>query len=289
MGQGLAEVRTGIGTLIGFSTQPGNVALDGAGRNSPYTAALLGHIETPAKDIGATLVNVRKEVVGVTNGRQVPWEHTSLMGLVVLSPVTSLVQTPAASHARDAEIAFWNAIKESGQPIVLQSYLDRYPSGIFAAAARDLIERTKQSEAKDVDQESRELTGKIQRELRRVGCDPGEIDGKWSKKSQSALQRFATTTNLALHVDRPSQVALDAIVQHKARVCPEPEDRRAIAHPPAAKPASQFFADLAACKRNILAACQRTCKAGDGRSCLAAKCFSGDSASCKILRATKRD
>jgi uncharacterized caspase-like protein len=82
------------------------VALDGAGRNSPYTAALLRHIETPAKDIGATLVNVRKEVVGVTHGRQVPWEHTSLMGPVVLSAETSLVEAPGASHDRDAEIAF---------------------------------------------------------------------------------------------------------------------------------------------------------------------------------------
>ena len=41
--EGLSEVRTsGIGSmLIGFSTQPGNVALDGDSRNSPYTAALL--------------------------------------------------------------------------------------------------------------------------------------------------------------------------------------------------------------------------------------------------------
>jgi len=39
VGQGLAEVKGGVGTLIGFSTQPGNVARDGAGRNSPYAEA----------------------------------------------------------------------------------------------------------------------------------------------------------------------------------------------------------------------------------------------------------
>ncbi len=35
VGQGLAAVKGGVGTLIGFSTQPGNVARDGTGRNSP--------------------------------------------------------------------------------------------------------------------------------------------------------------------------------------------------------------------------------------------------------------
>ena len=40
VGQGLAQVQTGVGTFIAYSTQPGNVAVDGAGRNSPFTAAL---------------------------------------------------------------------------------------------------------------------------------------------------------------------------------------------------------------------------------------------------------
>src|SRR5581483_2136062 len=38
IGQGLAQVQTGVGTFIAYSTQPGNVALDGQGRNSPFTA-----------------------------------------------------------------------------------------------------------------------------------------------------------------------------------------------------------------------------------------------------------
>ena len=41
IGSGLAQVQTGVGTFIAYSTQPGNVALDGQGRNSPFTAALL--------------------------------------------------------------------------------------------------------------------------------------------------------------------------------------------------------------------------------------------------------
>jgi uncharacterized caspase-like protein len=40
IGRGLAPTQGGAGTLISFSTQPGNVALDGTGRNSPFAAAL---------------------------------------------------------------------------------------------------------------------------------------------------------------------------------------------------------------------------------------------------------
>src|SRR5262245_1003646 len=46
VGRGLAAVESGVGTLISFSTQPGNVALDGSGRNSPFAGALAKHISS---------------------------------------------------------------------------------------------------------------------------------------------------------------------------------------------------------------------------------------------------
>ena len=136
--QGLAEVKTGVGTLIGFSTQPGNVALDGSGRNSPYATALLKHVETPGRDISSTLVNVRNEVVKATNGKQVPWEHTSLMGQVVFSAATPPSQ--AANYDKEMEMAFWNAIKDSKSPKLLQTYIDRFPNGTFSGLANAMIE-----------------------------------------------------------------------------------------------------------------------------------------------------
>ena len=50
IGRGLAVVESGVGTLISFSTQPGNVALDGTGRNSPFAAALIKHIGSSKDD-----------------------------------------------------------------------------------------------------------------------------------------------------------------------------------------------------------------------------------------------
>ena len=47
VGSGLARIESGVGTLISFSTQPGNVALDGTGRNSPFAGALVKQLRPP--------------------------------------------------------------------------------------------------------------------------------------------------------------------------------------------------------------------------------------------------
>lgn len=86
VGRGLARVQSAIGTLIAYATQPDNVALDGDGRNSPFTAALLRHIASPGLDIGLILRRVRAEVIAITRERQIPWDHSSLVGEVVLAP-----------------------------------------------------------------------------------------------------------------------------------------------------------------------------------------------------------
>jgi uncharacterized caspase-like protein len=80
LGKGLAQVETGVGTFISYSTQPGNVALDGKGRNSPFTAALAKHVREPGRNLTATMIEVRKDVLAATGGKQVPWDHSALTG-----------------------------------------------------------------------------------------------------------------------------------------------------------------------------------------------------------------
>lgn len=80
IGRGLAATESGIGTLISFSTQPGNVALDGTGRNSPFAAALVRNIKTSTDSITDLLVSVRNDVMRATDRKQVPWEHSALTG-----------------------------------------------------------------------------------------------------------------------------------------------------------------------------------------------------------------
>jgi uncharacterized caspase-like protein len=73
------------GTMIAYATQPDNVALDGEGRNSPFTAALLKYIATPNLEISALMKRVRADVIAATHEKQVPWDHSSLVGDVVLA------------------------------------------------------------------------------------------------------------------------------------------------------------------------------------------------------------
>ncbi len=77
---GLARVQTGIGTFVAFATEPGGVTFDGApdARNSPFTTALLKHLETPGLSISDLMINVRNEVSLATGARQEPWDQSSL-------------------------------------------------------------------------------------------------------------------------------------------------------------------------------------------------------------------
>jgi Caspase domain len=134
IGRGLAPVESGEGTLISFSTQPGNVALDGTGRNSPYVAALLKHITTP-DDLPTILINVRNDVMQATSRRQVPWEHSALTAKFYFIP-----PLPPKPTAEQLELLFWTSVKNSTSPAVLGTYLERYPTGEFAPIARALIE-----------------------------------------------------------------------------------------------------------------------------------------------------
>lgn len=74
---GLAPVSAPRGTLIAFSTSPGETSLDGDGAHGRYTEALLKHIdavcpvETMFKRVRATMA--------ATSTKQIPWEHTSLI------------------------------------------------------------------------------------------------------------------------------------------------------------------------------------------------------------------
>jgi peptidoglycan hydrolase-like protein with peptidoglycan-binding domain len=65
-----------------------------------------------------------------------------------------------------------------------------------------------------------ELARSVQRELKRVGCNPGDADGKWGPKAQAALKRFATLARLALHTDEPTEAAREALSTQQSRVCP---------------------------------------------------------------------
>ena len=63
--------------LISFATGAGRKVADGADRNSPFTAALLKHIEQPGIELIALMKRVLDDVVSATAGEQVPTFYIS--------------------------------------------------------------------------------------------------------------------------------------------------------------------------------------------------------------------
>jgi len=77
---GFSPIQIAKGTLIAFSTSPNEGASDtGISGHSVYTGALLQYIGRKRLSVEALFKNVRKTVYTFTNGKQITWEHTSLI------------------------------------------------------------------------------------------------------------------------------------------------------------------------------------------------------------------
>ena len=84
--RGLARMDAPRGALLSYSTATGDVASDGEGANSPFTAALAVAIRTPGLKIEETFKQVRRQVLAETGDRKLPWESTSLTGDFYFTP-----------------------------------------------------------------------------------------------------------------------------------------------------------------------------------------------------------
>ena len=120
LSRGLARVYAGVGSFIAYSTQPGNVALDGRGRNSPFTEALLRHMTAPSADVHAVMRRVRADVQQQTAEQQVPWENSSLIDEVTFNtaaaaaaPAPAPQPTPSTPRPAPAEPARAPAVARS--------------------------------------------------------------------------------------------------------------------------------------------------------------------------------
>lgn len=131
IGRGLAPAESGVGTLISYSTQPGNVALDGKGRNSPFAGPLAKAIGTAGEDVLSVLTRVRNDVLAATGEKQVPWENHALRAKFYFnstSPVHSLetsAATPPALTASDAAQA-WATVQSSENTTVLDAFRKQF-------------------------------------------------------------------------------------------------------------------------------------------------------------------
>ena len=100
--RGLKSVEPDGDVLVAFAAKHGTVAEDGSGKNSPYTKALLEHIETPGLEINFLFRRVRDSVRKETKRRQEPFTYGSLgSDAVYLSPPRSVETSTTESESEE--------------------------------------------------------------------------------------------------------------------------------------------------------------------------------------------
>ena len=67
------------GSFVAYSTAPGSVAADGDGKNSPFVTALARQIGRKGQPIEVIFRDVRRSVLELTDGKQTPWDSSSLI------------------------------------------------------------------------------------------------------------------------------------------------------------------------------------------------------------------
>lgn len=163
-GGGLSEMNVqdnGAGTGIVFATQPGNVALDGDGKHSPFTEAFLNHVGTPNVPITTLMLRITGDVFRATDEQQRPWFNQSFTDEVflyqtALAPATDgtqsdagqvpLAQPASPCGSEEDDRYMFELARESGDISDYEAYLDFCPNGRYARFARIAIERIEAEE-----------------------------------------------------------------------------------------------------------------------------------------------
>ena len=213
IGRGLARAEpTGGGTLLAYSAKEGTVALDGRGRHSPYTKALLRYLEEPGLEVGLMFRKVRDAVLESTGGDQEPFSYGSLTarGAYFVPPTSQITaggttvtsSTPAVGSA--VEVEYWKTINRIDDPATrlaaLLDYKAKFPAGVYADLASIQIESSRKrtvsgGSRQELSSEAveaglgltRDDRRRIQRALTAEGFRPGRPDGLFGRRTRTAI------------------------------------------------------------------------------------------------------
>ncbi len=230
IGKGLARVEPAGQMLVAYAAKEGQVAADGAGRNSPYTAALLAHVETPGLEIMQLFREVRDTVLESTGDKQEPFVYGSLSRERVYltaraepaprpsTAVPPVDDAPASDRLTAEQLAaervFWESVKDSPNAADVQAYVDKYPGGTYEVLARNRLEvllnpaapaATAPAPSPQANLEAAEAGLGLSRADRRLiqlgllaeGFNVGKADGLIGNRTRAALRQWQASRGAA--------------------------------------------------------------------------------------------
>ena len=166
--QGYARPEKAQGMIVVYATQADDVAQDGTGRNSPFSAAFLKEVKEPGLEVGAMFRRIGSDVYAVTNGRQSPELSISMV------PEYYLNQS-------ETDQTIWARIRTSASAATLREFLDRYPNSFYAPDARALLDL--------LEREARE---KADREAAAHAKSSGDAEAARLREEQAKSEQAAT-------------------------------------------------------------------------------------------------
>lgn len=98
--RGLSRIDSSANLFVSFATSPGAVALDGEGRNSPYTKHLADSVAMANLNLEETFKRTLKGVYQETRGEQTPWISSSFFGDFVFRPTTTVASSSPATTSK---------------------------------------------------------------------------------------------------------------------------------------------------------------------------------------------
>jgi len=127
---GLAPVKPTENVLVAYAAQDGTTANDGTGRNSPYTTALLHHIETPGLEVEFLFRNVRDDVIAATNYEQQPFVYGSLSreDIYLKEGQPVVVATGSPDEMSEAGEIAWSFLQLTSDVGTLRRFVEQFPA-----------------------------------------------------------------------------------------------------------------------------------------------------------------
>jgi hypothetical protein len=220
-GGGLAEMTAPPGTLIAFAAQPNKVAQDGAGRDSPFTAALAETIRKPGLDLNSVFSRVQAAVYDKTRHEQTPYYVSIIIPTFYFTAPTDTQNgstrvsppPPVGAGPSEAERA-WAYVKDTTSQDVLQDFIRRFGDTFYGTLAREKLEElTKTAKRQDFN-DARPITDpallkEVLDHLYELNFDPDLSDnGSVTESSRRAIREFEQLNGLP-----PTGVATMGLLQ----------------------------------------------------------------------------